>query len=69
MKKIHIISDTNNKSLKIKNFLTNKLKSSSLKKSSLIKINSDFEDVIRSFRRGIRGVEKTLTNVSKGRFP
>ena len=36
MKKVHIISDTNNKSLKIKNFLTNKIKSSSLKKSSLI---------------------------------
>ena len=33
------------------------------------KSNSDFEDVIRSFRRGIRGVENTLTNVSKGRFP
>ena len=36
MKKVHIISDINNKSLKIKNFLTNKIKSSSLKKSSLI---------------------------------
>lgn len=33
------------------------------------KSNSDFEDVIRSFRRGIRGVEKTLLNVSHGRFP
>mgnify|MGYP003122236124 FL=1 len=29
----------------------------------------DFEDVVRSFRRSIKGVEKTLTNVSKGRFP
>ena len=26
-------------------------------------------NVIRSVRRGIKGVEKTLTNVSKGRFP
>jgi len=33
------------------------------------KSNSDFEDVIRSVRRSIKGVEKTLTNVSKGRFP
>ena len=33
------------------------------------KNNSDFEDVIRSVRRSLRGVEKTLTNVSKGRFP
>ena len=34
-----------------------------------LKSNSDFEDEIRSFRRSIKGVEKTLTNVSKGRFP
>ena len=34
-----------------------------------LKTNSDFEDVIRSVRRSLRGVEKTLTNVSKGRFP
>lgn len=34
-----------------------------------LKTNSDFEDVIRSIRRSLRGVEKTLTNVSKGRFP
>ena len=33
------------------------------------KANGDFEDVIRSVRRSIKGVEKTLTNVSKGRFP
>ena len=33
------------------------------------KTNSDFEDVIRSVRRSLKGVEKTLTNVSKGRFP
>ena len=34
-----------------------------------LKTNGDFEDVIRSVRRSLRGVEKTLTNVSKGRFP
>jgi len=34
-----------------------------------LKTNSDFEEVIRSVRRSLRGVEKTLTNVSKGRFP
>ena len=33
------------------------------------KNNSDFEDIIRSVRRSLKGVEKTLTNVSKGRFP
>jgi len=31
--------------------------------------SSDFEDVIRSVRRSLKGVEKTLTNVSNGRFP
>lgn len=33
------------------------------------KTSSDFEDVIRSVRRSLKSVEKTLTNVSKGRFP
>lgn len=33
------------------------------------KSNSDFEDVIRSVRRSIKGVEKTLKNVSLGKFP
>ena len=51
-----------------------KLKSSVLNLPHLdmferLKSNSDFEDEIRSFRRSIKGVEKTLTNVSKGRFP
>jgi hypothetical protein len=32
------------------------------------KTSSDFEDVIRSVRRSLKGVEKTLTNVSNGRF-
>ena len=31
--------------------------------------NGSLDDVIRSVRRGMKGVEKTLTNVSKGRFP
>ena len=31
--------------------------------------NISLDDVIRSVRRGMKGVEKTLTNVSKGRFP
>jgi len=51
-----------------------KLKSSILNLPHLdmferLKSNSDFEDEIRSFRRSIKGVEKTLTNVSKGLFP
>ena len=33
------------------------------------KTNSDFEDVIRSVRRSLKGVEKTLLNVSLGKFP
>ena len=33
------------------------------------KSNSDFEDVIRAVRRSIKGVEKTLKNVSLGKFP
>ena len=33
------------------------------------KTNSDFEDVIRSVRRSLKGVEKTLKNVSLGKFP
>ena len=31
--------------------------------------NVDLDDVIRSVRRSIKGVEKTLLNVSKGKFP
>ena len=31
--------------------------------------NGDCEDAIRSVRRGIKGVEKTLRNVSLGKFP
>ena len=31
--------------------------------------NGDVEDIIRTVRRGIKGVEKTLLNVSNGRFP
>ena len=31
--------------------------------------NGDCEDVIRSVRRSIKGVEKTLRNVSLGKFP
>ena len=34
-----------------------------------LKTNSDFEDVIRSVRRSLKGVEKTLNNVSLGKFP
>ena len=33
------------------------------------KTNGDFEDVIRSVRRSPKGVEKTLRNVSLGKFP
>ena len=35
----------------------------------IYKTNGDFEDVIRSVRRSLKGVEKTLRNVSLGKFP
>ena len=31
--------------------------------------NGECEEIIRSYRRGIRGVEKTFLNVSNGKFP
>ena len=33
------------------------------------KTNGACEDIIRTVRRGLKGVEKTLLNVSNGRFP
>ena len=33
------------------------------------KTNVDLDDVIRSVRRSIKSVEKTLMNVSRGKFP
>ena len=33
------------------------------------KTNADFEDIVRSIRRSIKNVEKTLENVSNGKFP
>ena len=36
---------------------------------SSYKTNGDCEDIIRTVRRGLKGVEKTLLNVSNGRFP
>jgi hypothetical protein len=31
--------------------------------------NGDVEDIIRSVRRGLKGIERTLSNVSNGMFP
>ena len=36
MKKVHIVSDTNNKSLRIKKFLLTKIKTHSIKNSSVV---------------------------------
>ncbi len=36
MKKVHIVSDTNNKSLRIKKYLLNKVKTYSIKNSSVV---------------------------------
>jgi len=36
---------------------------------TIFRTNVDLDNQIRTVRRGISNVEKTLANVSKGRFP
>lgn len=36
---------------------------------TVYRTNGDCEDQIRMVRRSLKGIERTLTNVSKGRFP
>mgnify|MGYP001458748936 FL=1 len=67
MKKIHIISDTNNKSLKIKNFLTNKLKSSSLKKSSLIIVIGGDGFMLQTLKKNYR-LKKPFYGINSGNY-
>ena len=67
MKKIHIISDTNNKSLKIKNFLTNKLKSSSLKRSSLIIVIGGDGFMLQTLKKNYR-FKKPFYGINSGNY-
>jgi len=67
MKKIHIISDTNNKSLKIKNFLTNKLKSSSLKKSSFIIVIGGDGFMLQTLKKNYR-LKKPFYGINSGNY-
>ena len=67
MKKVHIISDTNNKSLKIKNFLTNKIKSSSLKKSSLIIVVGGDGFMLQTLKKNYRS-KKPFYGINSGNY-
>jgi len=67
MKKVHIISDTNKKSLKIKNFLTNKIKSSSLKKSSLIIVIGGDGFMLQTLKKNYRS-KKPFYGINSGNY-
>ena len=67
MKKVYIISDTNNKSLKIKNFLTNKIKSSSLKKSSLIVVVGGDGFMLQTLKKNYR-LKKPFYGINSGNY-
>ena len=67
MKKVHIISDTNNKSLKIKNFLTNKIKSSSLKNSSIIIVVGGDGFMLQTLKKNY-GLKKPFYGINSGNY-
>ena len=67
MKKVHIISDTNKKSLKIKNFLLNKIKSSSLKKSSLIIVIGGDGFMLQTLKKNFR-LKKPFYGINSGNY-
>ncbi len=67
MKKVHIISDTNNKSLKIKNFLTNKIKASSLEKSSLIIVVGGDGFMLQTLKKNYR-TKKPFYGINSGNY-
>ncbi len=67
MKKVHIISDTNKKSLKIKNFLSNKIKSSSLKKSSLIIVIGGDGFMLQTLKKYYR-LKKPFYGINSGNY-
>ena len=67
MKKIHVISDTNKKSLKIKNFLTNKIKSSSFKKSSLIIVIGGDGFMLQTLKKNYK-FKKPFYGINSGNY-
>ena len=67
MKKIHIISDTNKKSLKIKNSLLNKIKSSSLKKSSLIIVIGGDGFMLQTLKKNYK-LKKSFYGINSGNY-
>ena len=67
MKKVHIISDKNKKSLKIKNFLTNKIKSSSLEKSSLIIVVGGDGFMLQTLKKNYRS-KKPFYGINSGNY-
>jgi len=67
MKKIHIISDTNKKSLKIKNFLTNKIKSSSLKKSLIVAVIGGDGFMLQTLKKNYK-FKKLFYGINSGNY-
>ena len=67
MKKVHIISDTNKKSLKIKNSLLNKIKSSSLKKSSLIIVIGGDGFMLQTLKKNYK-FKKSFYGINSGNY-
>ena len=67
MKKIHIISDINKKSLKIKNFLLNRIKSSSLKVSSMIIVIGGDGFMLQTLKKYFR-FKKPFYGINSGNY-
>ncbi|MDA9731958.1 NAD kinase [Candidatus Pelagibacter sp.] len=67
MKKIHIISDTNKQSLKIKNFLLGKIKSSSIKKSSLIIVIGGDGFMLQTLKKNYK-FKKPFYGINSGNY-
>ena len=67
MKKVHIISDINKKSQKIKNFLTNKIKSSSLRKSSIIIVIGGDGFMLQTLKKNYK-FKKPFYGINSGNY-
>ena len=67
MKKVHIISDTNKRSLKIKSFLLNKIKSSPLRKCSLILVIGGDGFMLQTLKKNYR-LKKPFYGINSGNY-
>ncbi len=67
MKKIHIISDINKKSVRIKKFLTNKIKTSSLKNSSFIIVVGGDGFMLQTLKKNYR-FKKPFYGINSGNY-